>query len=76
MSAAECSRALVRYLEESASHYKEIDAELHRLRQDIAAIRTSTTWKLGQRVLRIGMIRRLFGGLLQRIANDSSPRAR
>jgi glycosyltransferase involved in cell wall biosynthesis len=76
VSAAECSRALVRYLEESASHYKELDAELHGLRQDIAAIRTSTTWKLGQRVVQTGILRRLFGGLLQRIASDSSSRAR
>jgi hypothetical protein len=74
-SEAERDRALVRYLEEAASHYKGADAELLQLRKEIASMKASATWRVGQRVLQAPLVRRLFGGPIQRVAGNSNGQA-
>lgn len=85
VTAAACNRALVRYLEESAPHFKgsmlerrklelERDEELRRLRQELGSIRASATWRWGQMILRNSLVRGLFGGLIERVATNGNHR--
>lgn len=78
--ASECSRALVLHLEQSAPYYKGFRlAERHlewtlrerMLQTEIASIRTSASWRWSQRFLQNPLVKGVFGGLIQRIADNS-----
>jgi hypothetical protein len=88
IAASECNRALVVYLEQSAAYYKHFhvaeknpgwsekgleQTRRERLLQtEIASIRASATWRWGQRVLQNRLVKSVLGGLIQRIAKNSS----
>ena len=88
ISAAECNRALVVYLEESAEHHKGFRlAETNRewsekylewtrrerlLQTEIASMRASASWRWSQRILQNGLVKRALGGLIQRVAKHSN----
>jgi hypothetical protein len=87
ITASECNRALVVYLEESAEHHKSfrlvekslewtrrerlLQTEIASIQSDIASIRASATWRWTQRVLQNPWVKSVLGGLIQRVAKNS-----
>ncbi|HTW63142.1 MAG TPA: glycosyltransferase family 4 protein [Bryobacteraceae bacterium] len=77
---SECNRALVRHLEQSAPHYKSsllTQEKLQWMRKErllkleIAAMRGSASWRWSQRVLRNALVKRVLGGVIQRVAQKA-----
>ena len=79
----ECNRAVVRYLEESAQYYKPsrwVEKSLEwtraesQLKNEIASLRASASWRWSQRVLQNRLVRIALGGVIQRVARSSRRR--